>query len=324
MSHLPTISVVVPSYRRLDRLSDMLDHWLRQDLDELVVVLDGPHDGAEAALARATADPRMRLITLPENRGRSIARSVGLEAATCDVVLVADDDVLPLEGLVERHRAFHAEHPRSALLGYMPVRLTPRRGRDEAATRIYARDYENQVAVWRTGDAMTLLTSFWGGNASIPRDLYREAEAYRPPVELGYNEDLDLGLRLAAIGAGAGFDERAAARHLHTRGIDAFVAECVVRGEAVADLEDLWPELPGQLGDLVVVPATHGRLGRIQQHIGDRDTPGTSESIIRIAYRVAGVFRAWRLQDALARFLRRAMAIRGYRLRRALHPTSVG
>ncbi|MCU1404416.1 MAG: glycosyltransferase [Glaciihabitans sp.] len=312
------LSVVIPSYRRLDRLAPLIEAYLAQNADEIVVILDGPHPGWRSALAGVLTSPAVVVEELPVNGGLALARIAGLVKSTGDVVLITDDDIVPAAGLVERHRAFHSNNPDSALLGYMPVALPPRRGRDQAATYIYARDYENQVASWRTaapGDSHQLLQSFWGGNASIDRKLYEAAELFKPSQRLNYNEDMDLGLRLDMIGAQAAFDPAALSWHHHERGYAAFTRECVVRGEAVFDMQQRWNDLPGELLSLVQIPSTHSRIeGSLQRGIGARDTPGLTEHVALLGYRISGALSIWKVQDAIARFVRRGLAMRGYRL----------
>ncbi|QAY72218.1 glycosyltransferase [Agromyces protaetiae] len=312
----PTVTVVIPSYRRLERLPPLIRTYREQGADEIVVVLDGPHPGWAEALDGLADRAPVVVRELPVNRGLALARIAGLERATSDVVILADDDVAPKPGLVDHHRTFHAANPDHALLGYMPVRLPARRSRDQAATFLYARDYANQVEAWRTGSSADLLQSFWGGNASVPRERYLAAESFKPSVRLDYNEDLDLGLRLLAIGVHAAFDERAAAEHLHSRSLKAFLAECVVRGESVHEFELRWPVLPRQLAELVLIPDDHHPfVAAAQRRIAARDTPALLERTLVAGYHATGAVHAWRAQEAITRLLRRGLAMRGYRLR---------
>jgi len=157
----------------------------------------------------------------------------------------------------------------------------------------------------------------WGGNFSLRRELYQRAELFLPSQRLEYNEDLDLGLRLIALGAEATFDEQAGALHQQHRDFEGFVRECAVRGAAAADLELRWGTLPGQLRPLISIPAEYARAPAwVQRTIAAQDEPGALEVGLRAAYRLFGALHAWRGQDAVARLLRRALAMRGYRTRR--------
>ncbi|HAS30766.1 MAG TPA: hypothetical protein DCS84_00460, partial [Microbacterium sp.] len=308
----PTVTVVLPSYRRLHRLPPLIHEYRGQGADQIVVVLDGPHEGWRDELP--LGDDALEIVQLTENVGLARARIAGLERARGDVVLAVDDDVIPGPGLVARHRRFHAEGGARVLQGYMPVSLPTRRGSDQAPTYLYARDYDAQVAGWRRGDSDTILGSLWGGNVSLPRSLYLAAESFKASERLEYNEDLDLGIRLARVGATAVFDDRAIAAHHHARGITAYMRECEVRGQAVADLERRWGERPGQLTPMVTIPRSYSRvLGAIQRRIADHDRGGALQAAVVGAYRMSGALHAWRLQDAATRLLRRALIMRGYR-----------
>ncbi len=254
---LPTLAVVIPSYRRLEKLPALIATYRAQGADEVIVVLDGPHAGWQQTLGEI--DDATTVIELPANVGLALARIAGLEAATSDVILAVDDDVDPGRELVGRHRAFHRGQGDRVLQGYMPVALPARRGPDDAPSYLYARDYRAQVEGWKRGDSTTILRSLWGGNLSLPRDLYLRAEAFKPSQRLEYNEDLDLGMRLLELGADATFDETASAAHHHSRGLDGYMRECVARGGAIADIEDRWGERPAQLAPLVVIPPTYNR-----------------------------------------------------------------
>lgn len=312
-----SISVVLPSYRRLARLPHLVEEYLRQGADEVVIVLDGPHPGWEHALPTRE---RLTVLELPENRGLALARIAGLEAATSDLVLAVDDDVVPGPGLVDAHRSFHVGRSTTVLQGYMPVVLPPHRGKDDSATYLYARGYDEQVRAWRARPD-TLLDSLWGGNVSLPRQLYRRAEAHMPSIRLEYSEDLDLGLRLRAIGATAVFDDRARAEHHHTRDLAGFRRECLARGCAVADLERRWRRRPKQLDPLVTIPPRYNSmLAALQRSIARAGDGGGAENFVVGVYRLSGALRLWRLQDAAARLLRRALIMRGHRLARSRDP----
>ncbi|MDG4820296.1 glycosyltransferase family 2 protein [Asanoa sp. WMMD1127] len=89
------LSVVVPVYRVEDYLPACLDSILGQGFDdlELVAVDDASDDGSAAILADyAARDSRVRVLTLPVNRGLGAARNAGLAASTGDYVWFVDSD----------------------------------------------------------------------------------------------------------------------------------------------------------------------------------------------------------------------------------------
>jgi len=95
---VPRISVVVPFYNNEDLLGDCLTSIAAQTCTDLQVIMvdDGSTDGSAAiASAQASADPRFRLIRVP-NGGPGSARNRGVAAATGEFLAFVDaDDMLP-------------------------------------------------------------------------------------------------------------------------------------------------------------------------------------------------------------------------------------
>ena len=93
-----TLSIVIPAYNEADSIEVSLKELLGvvDDVDadtQVIVVDDGSTDGT-ASVVRATkaADPRVRLLRLRRNQGKSQALQIGLGAATGDVVIIMDAD----------------------------------------------------------------------------------------------------------------------------------------------------------------------------------------------------------------------------------------
>ena len=100
---MPRVSVVIPTYRRRDALLRLLTALERQSLPasdfEVIVVVDGSDDGSREA-AEALSTPYALRVCWQENRGRSAARNVGLEAARGELVVMLDDDMEPAPDLL--------------------------------------------------------------------------------------------------------------------------------------------------------------------------------------------------------------------------------
>ena len=74
---------------------------------EVIVVDDGSHDGTAGIVAAlAERDPHIRLIRLPENRGRGYARYTGIAEAHGDLIATVDADIiLPRDWLIRARSA---------------------------------------------------------------------------------------------------------------------------------------------------------------------------------------------------------------------------
>jgi glycosyltransferase involved in cell wall biosynthesis len=85
-------TVVIPLFDKAAYLQRALDSVYAQSLApaEILIVNDGSTDGGDA-IARRQPDPRVRVIDQP-NRGVSVARNVGLEAAREPFVAFLDAD----------------------------------------------------------------------------------------------------------------------------------------------------------------------------------------------------------------------------------------
>lgn len=109
----PRVSVVVRSLGRLDALAELLERVLAQTHDSFeVVVVEQTQDPAPQDAARIEAfedDPRVRVLRRPPLGGPE-ARNEGVRAARGDIVLLIDDDDLPLtDDWIASHEAAYAD-----------------------------------------------------------------------------------------------------------------------------------------------------------------------------------------------------------------------
>jgi glycosyltransferase involved in cell wall biosynthesis len=233
------ISVLIPAYEYPD-LPATLAPLLRDPATaEVIVVIDGSRDGSfETLQGIAAGEPRLRPFFI-ENRGRTGAWQFALEQARSDVVLSIDQDVVGHEGLVSGHAAQHQGAPNRVVLGYMPTAKPPRRPGSFVIDR-YADDYEAVCDMWeRRPDR--ILTRFWGGNVSMPREALFAVGGCDAGVGLQYSHDHELGLRLRAHGLKPVFDRRLRADHRFQRSVNGFLKAARQQGHDLAIVEQLHP-----------------------------------------------------------------------------------
>jgi hypothetical protein len=105
----PVVSVIVPCWNRVATIDRALDSILdeRDVLLEVVVVDDGSTDGSADAVRQVAArDPRVVLLSSPQNEGPSGARNRALRVVRGEWLMFVDaDDRLPQGGLAALYRA---------------------------------------------------------------------------------------------------------------------------------------------------------------------------------------------------------------------------
>lgn len=122
----PSISVVVCTYNRPDRLQVCLQHLGRQQYPafEVVVVDNNPQTDAARVHVESLGDPRFRYVAEPRV-GLSRARNAGVSVASGDVLAFVDDDEEPDDyWLAELARGFARDGDVGCVTGLiLPARL---------------------------------------------------------------------------------------------------------------------------------------------------------------------------------------------------------
>ncbi len=196
------ISVVLPTYNRLDRLQKVLSGLEKQDYGtnhfEVVVVSDGSQDGTNEYLQNAETPLNLSPV-IQENQGVAVARNKGYQKAQGEYILFIDDDVYPTPNLITEHLAMHAEHGEGDVVVVGPM-LTP----DDFDMAPWVR-WEQAMLV-KQYDSMlnkeweATARQFYTGNTSLKRKFLVDAGGFDPSfrraedVELAYRLD-DMGLK---------------------------------------------------------------------------------------------------------------------------------
>jgi glycosyltransferase involved in cell wall biosynthesis len=118
------VSVAIAACNAEAYLGAAIDSILAQDFAdfELLAVDDGSSDRT-AAILNACEDPRLRIVTLPENCGIATARNVAMACAGGDYLAVMDADDLALPGRLGAQVRFLDRHPEVHILGARIVRF---------------------------------------------------------------------------------------------------------------------------------------------------------------------------------------------------------
>jgi glycosyltransferase involved in cell wall biosynthesis len=114
------VSIVVPTYNGCSKLPNLLIGLKRQTWSdfELIIVIDGSTDETESVLAEFKNQFSSLNIIKQNNAGRAITRNRGVQAATGDLIIFFDDDIIPHISCVEQHVKFHEKN--TGLLSGIP------------------------------------------------------------------------------------------------------------------------------------------------------------------------------------------------------------
>ncbi len=207
----PVISVVIPTYNRLDTLQEVVPTLLAQDLPreqyELLICDSNSNDGTAEYLAGVGA--RFANVRhLPgAYSGRAMARNAGITAARGEVVMFNDADILASPDLLSRHLQRHQQRDRLAVVGWeVQVRDLADYAykRDHIAARGHLHPPSRKRLSW---------LYFLTGNASVQRDDLLRVGGFDESFTGYGHEDLELGYRLQKAGVQIVYEPRAVSYH---------------------------------------------------------------------------------------------------------------
>ena len=205
MNHGSLISVVIPTFNRVQQVQSALRSVLAQTYPEFeaIVVDDGSTDGTGQALQtlirqEGSNSSRVRYFFQP-NRGQSAARNIGIEDARGEWIAFLDsDDVWLPEKLEWQVRALEQfKHKCCACI--TDARLVDNLGMDALAFRKSGKPYQEAVGI--DGDALRSLVKyrdpFWLSTLLVRTDVARQLGCF--DTQLGYAEDHDFLFRLSLL-----------------------------------------------------------------------------------------------------------------------------
>lgn len=287
------LSVVIPTYNRLDTLQHVIPSLLAQsiapDSYELLICDSNSNDGTAEYLARVHAEhPNVR--HLPgAYTGRGMARNAGIAAAQGDVVLFNDSDIIADPGLLEAHLAHHRTQRSIAVVGW-EVQVTSLE--DYAFKREHAQE---RGSLHPPSRKKLSWLYFLTGNASVRReDLLRVGSFDENFTGYGH-EDLELGYRLQKAGITILYEPRAVNYHCQDVPHEDQVEKMKLAGRSTVRFYRKHPDFAvmANLGMTPVSLGLHSALTKMPWILGYFDRrAGASKfarSLIQQYYYVSGI-----------------------------------
>jgi len=265
---VPDISVVIPTYNRIDTLAQVMPTLLVQDLEpsryELLVCDSNSTDGTAEHLAKLQAEhPGIRYLPGAYG-GRAAARNAGIAAARSEVVLFNDADILASPDLLSTHLRRHRERSGLAVVG-LEVQVK------DLADYVFKRDHPNSRGHLHPPSRKKLSwLYFLTGNASVRRaDLLRIGCFDESFTGYGH-EDLELGYRLQRAGIEIVYEPAAVNYHCQAIAYEDQKEKMRLAGRSTARFYRKHPnfEVMLKLGMTPVSLGAHSLLTRIPHLLG--------------------------------------------------------
>lgn len=203
----PTVSVVMPTWTWdgcFERCAGAALDRVRETAatgTELLVVFDGAADGLPTFLA----DPRCRVLAAGERGGPARARNIGAAAARGDILFFVDSDVELAADAVERVRAaFGAAPDLMALFGTYD---------DAPACDGTVSQFRNLLHHHTHFSHPGKAETFWSGCGAIRAAVFADLGGFDESFVHPSVEDIELGMRLKAMGAWIELDPLLRCKH---------------------------------------------------------------------------------------------------------------
>lgn len=290
---MPEISVVIPTYNRLETLAEVIPTLLAQDLPasdfELLICDSNSTDGTAEYLARVRAEYG-NVRHLPGSyTGRAMARNAGIDAAQGEVVLFNDSDILASPDLLLQHLRHHREAKSIAVVG-LEVQVK------DLTDYAYKRDHP-QARGFLHKPTRTHLPwlYFLTGNASVRReDLLRVGKFDESFTGYGH-EDLELGYRLERAGVRIRYEANAVNYHCQDIPHDDQKEKMKLAGRSTVRFYRKHPDFAVQLnlGMTPISLGVHSMLTRLPGVLGYFDARAAkskfARDLVQQYYYVSGI-----------------------------------
>lgn len=269
----PKISVLMSVYNSELYLAEAIDSILSQTFTdfEFIIVDDGSTDESGRILATYTKqDPRIRLLTLPENGGLANALNCGLDVTQGQFIARMDSDDISLPMRFEKQVEFLGHHPDVGVLGSRMQVVD----QDKHPLFDFDVPLTHGLIVWN----MFFGRTFAHPSVMIRRDVLQSVGGYN--ADLMTAQDVDLWARLVGLTQFHNLPDKLMIYRTHQVATSVSKAEqqnVVLRDTSKMLLEKLW----GRAFDDTVQRFFNVRSGKSQFLQNELDT--VMEEMMRLA-----------------------------------------
>lgn len=204
-------SVVIPNWNGRELLEKNLPKVLAIGADEVIVVENGSKDGSleliqNLKVKNQNYKSKLKIIENKTNLGFAKGVNQGVDAATSDVVILLNTDVIPEKNLL-KHVLPHFEDERVFAVSFNEEKWSWAKG-----------FFKNGLIEHGPGEKTNEThVSFWasGGSAAFNRRRWLELGGFNLIYEPFYWEDVDIGYRAQKRGWEVLWEPKAKVEHKH-------------------------------------------------------------------------------------------------------------
>lgn len=187
---MPSISVIIPVHAGGEAFLECIQA-LKPTLgmnDEIIVVADGESDGAWREAVKWGA----RVLLNVQTQGPAAARNLGAQAASGDILLFIDADVVVKPDTLDLVReAFKRDAGLAALIGSYD---------SDPSAQSFLSQYRNLLHHFTHQHSCENAATFWGACGAIRRKIFIDSGWYDERYSRPCVEDIELGYRLNRAG----------------------------------------------------------------------------------------------------------------------------
>lgn len=195
----PSVSVIIPSFQGALRLPDLLGALATQNYGarwEVILVLDGSTDHSASVAKDFKNALNLTVLDRGFNLGRSTTLNEGFAAASGDVLIRCDDDLLPDGNYLGSFAGWFRDDRSVGVIG-----LYRNAYPDTAYANAYGREIDQRFRREAYASPRQKRWLYWAGNCAVHRDMWEEVGPYDADTFRTYGwEDIDWGYRFQLCG----------------------------------------------------------------------------------------------------------------------------
>jgi N-acetylglucosaminyl-diphospho-decaprenol L-rhamnosyltransferase len=217
----PLVSVIIPTYERVDCLIQLLDSIKAQSYRKFEVIVVDQSKTKDSRKERAFRKFREKLVVIRTVRAnRSLAKNLGMRHAGGDILLFCDDDIVVQPDFLQTHITAYLNRS----IGAVSCRVTEDGLPRLNSTRILKITPYGQMIAGFQSDVTCYVNSLVGGNMSILHSLQKSVGEF--DISFGGTsvfEEPDYSARILQRGFKILFTNRTSAHHIPQGGGNVFL-----------------------------------------------------------------------------------------------------